>query len=104
MFVPVADAHGLVDYDILERVYPLFNIFIVHTLSGLEHQEVANKQIKKIRQAIKDPLIFMIIHDERRKEYNFASKIETNFVQITLPCRYNELFEITLQNLRKLIL
>ena len=43
MFVPVADAHGLVDDDILERVYPLFNIFMIHTLSGLEHQEVANK-------------------------------------------------------------
>jgi hypothetical protein len=43
MFVPVADAHGLVDDDILERVYPLFNIFIIHTFPGLEHQEVANK-------------------------------------------------------------
>ena len=43
MFVPVADAHGLVDDDILERVYPLFNIFMIHTLSGLEHQDVANK-------------------------------------------------------------
>jgi hypothetical protein len=43
MFVPVADAHGLVDDEILERVYPLFNIFMIHTLPGLEHQEVANK-------------------------------------------------------------
>ena len=43
IFVPVADAHGLVDDDILERVYPLFNIFMIHTLPGLEHQEVANK-------------------------------------------------------------
>ena len=93
MFVPVADAHGLVDDEILERVYPLFNIFMIHTLSGLEHQEVANKQITKIRQVIKDPLIFLIIHDERRKEYNFASEIETNFVQITLPCRYNDLLD-----------
>jgi hypothetical protein len=41
MFVPVADGHGLVEDDILERVYPLFNIFIVHSFSGFEHQEVA---------------------------------------------------------------
>jgi hypothetical protein len=63
MFVPVADAHGLVDDEILERVYPLFKIFIIHTLSGLDHQEVANKQITKIRQTIENPLIFLIIHD-----------------------------------------
>jgi hypothetical protein len=41
MFVPVADAHGLVEHDILERVYPLFNIFIIHSLNDNEHQEVA---------------------------------------------------------------
>jgi hypothetical protein len=76
MFVPVADAHGLVDDEILERVYPLFNIFIIQTLSGLDHQEVANKQITIIRQTIENPLIFLIIHDERRKEHNFTSIIE----------------------------
>jgi hypothetical protein len=41
MFVPVADAHGLVEDNILERVYPLFNIFMIHFLFGHEHQEVA---------------------------------------------------------------
>jgi hypothetical protein len=34
MFVPVADAHGLVEEDILERVYPLFNIFLIHAFAG----------------------------------------------------------------------
>ena len=58
MFVPVADAHGLVEDDILERVYPLFNIFMIHSFYGHEHQEFAKKQITKIRQAIKDPFIF----------------------------------------------
>ena len=41
MFIPVADAHGLVEDEILERVYPLFNIFMIHFLIGHEHQEVA---------------------------------------------------------------
>ena len=52
MFVPVADAHGLVEDDILERIYPLFNIFMIHTFSGHEHQELAKNQIRKINQAI----------------------------------------------------
>jgi len=52
IFVPVADAHGLVEDEILERVYPLFNIFMVHSFYGHEHQEVAKKHITKIRQAI----------------------------------------------------
>ena len=37
MFVPVADAHGLVDDKILEIFFPLFNIFMVHTFVGKEH-------------------------------------------------------------------
>ena len=41
MLVPVADAHGLVEDGILERVYPLFDIFMIHSFSGNEHQEVA---------------------------------------------------------------
>jgi hypothetical protein len=45
MFVPVADAHGLVEEDILERVYPLFNIFMIHSFEGAEHQKVVNKHI-----------------------------------------------------------
>jgi hypothetical protein len=45
MFVPVADAHGLVEEDILERVYPLFNIFMIHSFEGSEHQKVVKKHI-----------------------------------------------------------
>jgi hypothetical protein len=37
MYVPVADAHGLVDEEILELVYPLFNIFMIHAFSGPDH-------------------------------------------------------------------
>ena len=40
IFVPVADAHGLVEEDILERVYPMFNIFLIHSFFGPEHKEV----------------------------------------------------------------
>ena len=38
--VPVADAHGLVDEEILELVYPLFNIFIIHVMSGSENLKI----------------------------------------------------------------
>ena len=41
MHVPVADAHGLVDEKILELVYPLFNILIIHAFSGSDHQKIA---------------------------------------------------------------
>ena len=96
MFVPVADAHGLVDNDILQCVYPLFNIFMIHTLSGLEHQEVAKTQITKIRQLTENPLIFLIIHDEISKDNNFNLIIDEKIVQITLLGRYNGLLELAL--------
>ncbi len=38
MNVPVADAHGLVDKQILEMTFSLFNIFLIHTFVGQEHQ------------------------------------------------------------------
>jgi hypothetical protein len=37
MQVPVADGHGLIDEEILELVYPLFNIFIIHSFSGADN-------------------------------------------------------------------
>jgi hypothetical protein len=40
MHIPVADAHGLVDEDILERVYPIFNIFMIHALAGPDHLKI----------------------------------------------------------------
>jgi hypothetical protein len=40
MFVPVADAHGLVEDDILEQVIPMFSIFLIHSFVGEEHQKV----------------------------------------------------------------
>lgn len=40
MHVPVADAHGLVDEKILELVYPLFNIFIIHVFSGSDNLKI----------------------------------------------------------------
>ena len=40
MFVPVADAHGLVEEDILEQLYPLFNIFLIHSFVGEEHEAI----------------------------------------------------------------
>jgi hypothetical protein len=40
MFVPVADAHGLVEQEILEQVIPMFSIFLIHSFVGAEHQIV----------------------------------------------------------------
>jgi hypothetical protein len=40
MHVPVADAHGLVDEEILELVYPLFNIFLIHAFCGSEDLKI----------------------------------------------------------------
>jgi hypothetical protein len=49
MHVPVADGHGLVDEEILELVYPMFNIFIIHVMSGSENLKIVEKQISKIK-------------------------------------------------------
>jgi hypothetical protein len=38
---PVADATGLVEESILERVYSMFEIFLIHSFVGAEHQSVA---------------------------------------------------------------
>jgi len=45
MFVPVADAHGLVEEEILDQVYPMFNIFMIHSFVSAEHQAVVRKHI-----------------------------------------------------------
>jgi hypothetical protein len=50
LFVPVADAHGLVEEEILEKVYPMFNIFMIHSFKGADHQAIVNRQITKIQQ------------------------------------------------------
>jgi hypothetical protein len=88
--------------EILELVYPLFNIFMIHSFIGHEHQEVANKQINKINQSIKNPLIFLIIHDESRKDNDFTTSNYDNIVQISLG-RYNDLLGVSRAKLRSLI-
>ena len=73
MFVPVADAHGLVEENILERVYPMFDIFLIHSFSGKEHEDLVKKHVAKINKIKKNTLIFLIIHDEARKDNNFTT-------------------------------
>lgn len=92
MFVPVADAHGLVEEDILEQVYQMFNIFLIHSFIGEEHEAVVMTQINKIHQSSKDPLIFLIIHDEGRKDSSFSTSQDGNIIKIMLS-RYNDLLE-----------
>ena len=48
MFVPVADAHGLVEENILEKVFPMFNVFLIHSLIGEDHEAIFKRQIDKI--------------------------------------------------------
>ena len=48
MFVPVADAHGLVEENILEKVFPMFNVFLIHYLIGEDHEAIAKRQKDKI--------------------------------------------------------
>ena len=64
MYVPVADAHGLVDDDMLSLVYPLFNIFVIHSFTGENDNLVLRREVEKIRKLHQQPLIFIIYHDQ----------------------------------------
>jgi hypothetical protein len=63
MYVPVADAHGLVDEEILQLVYPLFDIFIIHSFTGDENKIALEREVNKIKMIQKNPLIIIIYHD-----------------------------------------
>ena len=39
MYIPVADAHGLVENEILSLVYPLFDIFVIHSYAGEQDKQ-----------------------------------------------------------------
>jgi hypothetical protein len=64
MYVPVADAHGLVDEDILNLVYPLFNVFVIHSFTSENDKLFLNIEISKIKKINKKLLIFVIYHDQ----------------------------------------
>ena len=36
MFVPVADCHGIIDSDVLNKIFVLFDIFIIHSTTNEE--------------------------------------------------------------------
>ena len=90
MFVPVADAHGLVEDNILEKVFPMFNVFLIHSLIGEDHEAIVKRQIDKILQSQEHPLIFLIRHDEGRKDSSFSMSQDGNIVTIKIS-RYNDL-------------
>ena len=90
MFVPVADAHGLVEDNILEKVFPMFNVFLIHSLIGEDHEAIVKRQIDKILQSQEHPLIFLIGHDEGRKDSSFSMSQDGNIVTIKIS-RYNDL-------------
>jgi hypothetical protein len=102
MFVPVADAHGLVEEEILEQVYPMFNVFLIHSFIGAEHQAIVKSQITKIHQKTKNPLIFLIIHDEGRRDNSFTSSQDGKIIKIMIS-RYSDLLDIPKAKLRNKI-
>jgi hypothetical protein len=63
MYVPVADAHGLVDEDILRLVYPLFDIYIIHSFTGDENKIALKREVDEIKKIQNNPLIIIIYHD-----------------------------------------
>ncbi len=68
MYIPVADAQGLVDNEILSLMYPLFNVFCIHLFVGEKDQSALNSELEKIRGVQKNPLIFIIFHDDSLKD------------------------------------
>ena len=50
MYIPVADAHGLVENEILSLIYPLFNIFCIHLFTGDKDKQVLNNELEKIKE------------------------------------------------------
>jgi hypothetical protein len=68
MYIPVADAHGLVDNEILSVVYPLFNIFVIHSFTGEKDMQTLKIEIEKIKRIHKESLIFIIYHDEKLRD------------------------------------
>ena len=94
MFVPVADAHGLVELEILEQLYPMFNIFMIHSFVGAEHQVIVKEHITLIHQRSKNPLIILILHDESKRDSNFTTTQDGNIVKIMIS-RYTDLLGIS---------
>jgi hypothetical protein len=68
MYIPVADAHGVVDNDILSLVYPLFNIFVIHSFTGEKDMLTLRNELEKIKRIHKESLIFIIYHDETLRD------------------------------------
>jgi hypothetical protein len=66
MYIPVADAHGIVEDKILSVIYPLFDIFVIHSYIG--EKGMVDIEVEKIKNILKDPLIFIIFHDETLRD------------------------------------
>ena len=50
MYVPIADAHGLVEEEILRLVYPLFNIFVIHSFTGENDKQILKREVEEIKK------------------------------------------------------
>jgi hypothetical protein len=59
-------------------------------LIGENHEAIAKRQIDKIYQSQENPLIFLIVHDEGKKDSSFSRSQDGNIVTIYIS-RYNDL-------------
>jgi len=53
MYIPVADAHGLVENEILHLMYPLFNIYCIHVFTADNDRLVLNNELEEIKRVQK---------------------------------------------------
>jgi hypothetical protein len=101
MFIPVADAHGLVEDKILKLIYPLFDVFIIHTFKGQDHEILLQKHIGYIRQSLPGAFIIVVSHDETKQSSDFSTSEDAaknvTFIHIA---KYNDLLDIARANLR----
>jgi hypothetical protein len=75
---------------------------MIHAFEGSEHQKVVKKHITLIHQKTKNPLIFLIIHNEGRSDNNFTTEQDGNIVKIMVT-RYTDLHGLPKENLRNTI-
>ena len=76
---------------------------MIHTFVGEEHQDVLKKEILIIKKIMKNPLIFVINHDENKKESSFNHKIDNDTIILNIG-RYGEILEITRHNMRDFVM
>jgi hypothetical protein len=61
------------------------------------------KEISKIKDLVKNPLIFVVIHDENRKDNSFSHKVDKDTIIMNIG-RYGDILGITRNNMRDFVM